>query len=187
MKYPKAVIFLGLASLLSDIASESIYPIIPFFLTASLGASVVFVGMLEGVVEAVSSFTKLWAGYISDKQRSVKPFVVWGYSISNLLRPLLALTTAPWQVLGLRFGDRIGKGIRSSPRDAWLGQYADGSNRGRIFGFHRGMDHAGATIAPLLASGFLWVFPGEHRWLFAATLIPGVIAIFLSTPHDQKR
>lgn len=174
---PKAVILLGWASLISDIASESVYPVLPLFLTTTLGASVIFVGLLEGCVEALSSILKLAAGYLSDRLERREPFVLGGYIISNLLRPFIGFAASPIQVLAVRVGDRIGKGIRTSPRDAWLASHSTPESRGRIFGFHRGMDNAGATLAPLLTAAFLFFYPGDYRTLFLLSLIPGLIAL----------
>lgn len=177
MKIPRTVIYLGLASLFSDIASEAVYPLLPLFLIGTLGASASFLGALEGFVEATSALMKIFAGYLSDRMKKKKALVLLGYGISNLLRPLLAISQSAFQVLAIRFGDRIGKGIRTAPRDAWLAAHTSPQTRGRIFGFHRGMDHAGATIAPILASLFLILRPEDYRGLFAWTILPGLIAI----------
>ncbi len=144
----------------------------------SLGASVVFVGVIEGVAEAIASFTKLWAGYYSDKWKIRQPFVLIGYILSNFLRPFIGAAFSPWHVFWIRFGDRLGKGIRTAPRDAWLSKFTIPTNRGWIYGFHRGMDHLGAALAPLLTMAFLFYFPGEYRTLFFLTIIPGILSLY---------
>ncbi|MBN8553977.1 MAG: MFS transporter [Deltaproteobacteria bacterium] len=174
---PRSVFYLGLVSLFADISSEAIYPILPFFLTKTLGVSLVFIGLLEGVAEAISSLTKVFSGFYSDKFKNKFGFVFVGYFIS-MLRSTIGFATAPWQILAVRFSDRLGKGIRTAPRDAWLAQYTTEKTRGKIFGFHRGMDHFGATLAPLLATGFLFFFPEEYRMLFILTFIPGFLSLF---------
>lgn len=183
-RFPPAVVYLGLVSLMADIASEMIYPILPFFLTGTLGVSVLFVGALEGIAEAVASVTKVTAGYYSDRVKNKAPIVFVGYLISTC-RSFMSLATAPWQILAIRFSDRIGKGIRSAPRDSWLASYTNSQNRGRIFGFHRGMDHLGATLAPLLATAFLYFLPGEYRLLFAITFIPGLLSLIFVVKAAQ--
>ena len=175
---PKGVVFLGLASLLNDVASEAIYPLLPLFLTSVLGAGAVFLGALEGTAETVASVAKFVAGYYSDRLKKRGPFVFVGYGIAAVARPLIGLATATWHVFLVRFADRLGKGIRTAPRDAWLAGFANRANRGWVFGFHRSMDHAGAMIGPLLATAFLFVFPGQYRALFLAALVPGILALF---------
>ena len=177
LKIPKAVWFLGAASLLTDLAGDAIYPLLPIFLTEVIGASVLFVGTFEGVAESSASLSKYFAGYISDKVRRRSPFVLFGYGLSNLIRPLIGLITLPWQALVLRFIDRVGKGVRGAPRDAWLATYTTSKTRGWIFGFHRGMDNMGAILGPLLAALFLSLYPGAFRPLFILTIIPGLLSV----------
>ena len=192
LNIPRGVWFLGFASLFTDVASEIMYPLLPIFLTQVLGASIFFVGVIEGVAEAVASFLKLFSGYISDRIQKRSGFVFSGYGISNFLKPFVGIATTPWQVLIIRFFDRVGKGIRTSPRDAWLASFATLDKRGKIYGFHRGMDHLGATIGPILATIFLAFYPGEYRPLFLLTFIPGIIALFFilaakrATPETLK-
>ncbi len=176
--FPRAIIYLGLASLFTDIATEMVYPLFPIYISTVLGASVFFLGLFEGMAESVASLTKLYSGYLSDQAKSEKPLVLTGYGISTIFRPLLAIATAPWHALSFRLMDRVGKGIRSSPRDAWLAASAPDDQRGKVFGFHRAMDHTGAFLGPLLATAFLYYLPGHYRTLFALTFFPGLIALY---------
>lgn len=175
---PAGVWLLGGVSLLNDVASEAIYPLLPFFLTAVLGATAVSLGIIEGAAEAVSSILKVMSGRLSDRGRR-KPIVIAGYSLTAVARPFISIAGGWTTVFALRFIDRIGKGIRSAPRDAMLADLADTTNRGRVFGFHRAMDHTGAVLGPLLATAFLLAFPDRYRTLFALTAIPGLATIVL--------
>lgn len=174
---PRSVKLLGWTSLFTDAATEAIYPLLPVFVTRVLGGNAVSLGVIEGAAEAISSVLKLAAGRVSDRTGRRKAFVVAGYSIAGLVRPLMALA-ASWQhVFAVRLIDRVGKGLRGAPRDAMLGAVAPPDERGRVFGFHRAMDHAGAVVGPLVAATFLWFFPGQYRALFALTVIPGALAV----------
>jgi MFS family permease len=175
---PAGVWLLGGVSLLNDVASEAIYPLLPFFLTSVLGATAVSLGVIEGAAEAASSILKVVSGRLSDRRRR-KPIVIAGYSLSAAARPFISFATGWVAVLSLRFIDRIGKGIRTAPRDAMLAELADTTNRGRVFGFHRAMDHTGAVLGPLLATAFLIAFPDRYRLLFALTAIPGLATVML--------
>ena len=190
---PRPVWLLGWVSFFTDTATEMIYPLLPMFLTRVLGASAMSIGVIEGVAEAANSVLKVLSGRLSDRSGSPKPLVLAGYAISSAVRPLIAIATAWPHVLGLRFADRVGKGIRGAPRDAMLATFADPQQRGRVYGFHRAMDHAGAVLGPLLASLFLFIYPGEYRTLFALTIIPGIVVIVLllrvpsvRTRHDVQ-
>ena len=176
---PRAVWLLGWVSLATDAATEAVYPLLPFFLTQVLGATALSLGIVEGAAEAVNSLVKLWSGRVADRRPRKQPLVLAGYAISSLLRPLIALARAWPAVLAVRVADRIGKGIRSAPRDAILAASATPSTRGRVFGFHQGMDHLGAVLGPLLATAFLWWRPGAYRTLFGLTIIPGLVAVGL--------
>ncbi len=174
---PRPVKLLGWTSLFTDAATEAIYPLIPIFVTRVLGGTAVSLGIIEGAAEAVSSVLKIAAGAASDRTGRRKPFVLAGYTIAWLVRPLVALA-ANWQhVFVVRLADRVGKGLRGAPRDAMLGALAPANARGRVFGFHRAMDHTGAVIGPLAAALFLWFFPEQYRTLFALTFIPGALAV----------
>jgi MFS family permease len=152
---------------------------LPFFLTQVLGAGAVSLGVVEGAAEAVSSLLKIASGRLADRARVKRPLVLTGYVLSSAARPLVALAQTWTQVFAVRFVDRIGKGIRDAPRDAMLAGFATPAARGQVYGFQRAMDHAGATIGPLLATAFLFFRPGEYRTLFALAIIPGAIAVLL--------
>ena len=189
-RLPRPVWLLGWVSLATDAATELIYPLLPFFLTRVLHADAVSLGVIEGAAEAASSLLKIWAGGVADRSPRKRPLVLLGYSISSLARPFIALTTTWTQVFTVRVLDRVGKGVRSAPRDAMLAGWATPTTRGKVFGFHRGMDHAGAIIGPTLASVFLFFYPDQYRLLFGLTIIPGAIAvalIFLVPEPDQVR
>jgi MFS family permease len=176
---PRNVKMLGYASLLNDTASEMIYPLLPTFLLTVLLGNRFYLGIIEGAADSIASLLKLWSGGRSDQAGRRKGFILFGYCIATVARPLIGVIVAPWQLLALRVGDRVGKGVRTSPRDALIADSTDSSLRGRAFGFHRAMDHLGAAIGPLLAVGFLWLWPGELRTLFLLTLIPGLLVVVL--------
>ncbi|MFB3855265.1 MAG: MFS transporter [Vicinamibacterales bacterium] len=170
---------LGFTSLATDAASESVYPLLPVFLSRVLGASAFSLGVIEGVAEGINSLLKIASGYFSDRWRRRQPIVVTGYGLSSAVRPLIALVTSWPQVLAIRVADRVGKGTRTAPRDAILAAWAEPHTRGRVYGFHRAMDHIGAIVGPTFASLFLLAFPDRYRVLFALTAIPGAIAVWL--------
>jgi MFS family permease len=173
------VLWLSIVSLLNDAASEMIYPLLPLFLTVTLGAGPAFLGLIEGIAESASSILKLASGWFSDRFQRRKPLVVAGYTLACALRPLIAIVTLPWHVLAVRFADRVGKGIRSAPRDALLTESVAPGVRGRAFGIHRAADHAGAVIGPLIASLLLVVFHDSLRPVFALALVPGVLVVIV--------
>jgi len=181
-RLPRPVWLVSWTSFFTDTASEAVYPIMPLYLTRTLGGTAMAIGVIEGAAEALNSVLKIASGRLSDRWSARKPFVVAGYCISTLARPLVALATSWLHVLAVRLTDRVGKGIRSAPRDALLASWADPATRGYVFGLHRSMDHAGAIAGPLLASLFLWFFPEQYRTLFALTLIPGLIAVAVLLP-----
>jgi MFS family permease len=170
---------LGWVSFFTDTASEMVYPLLPLFLTRVVGAGAMSLGVIEGVAEAANSVLKIVSGRLTDKWGAPKPLVLTGYGLSSAVRPLMALATSWIHVLALRFTDRLGKGVRTAPRDAMLATFAAPHQRGRVFGFHRAMDHAGAVLGPLLASAFLFFYPGEFRTLFVLALIPGAIVMLV--------
>ncbi|MEY4635569.1 MAG: hypothetical protein RJA55_1367 [Acidobacteriota bacterium] len=164
-------------SLLTDAATEAVYPLLPVFITQVLGGPPVALGIIEGAADATSSALKVFAGRWSDRLGARKPMVVAGYAVSSLVRPLMGLATAWGHVFAIRVTDRVGKGLRGAPRDAMLAALAPPGQRGRVFGYHWGMDHAGAAIGPLLATVFLWFAPDNYRLLFGLTIIPGALAV----------
>ena len=176
---PRPVWFLGLTSLFTDAATEMIYPLLPVYLSRVLGASAVSLGIIEGVAEGVNSLLKVISGYWSDRARRRRPIVIAGYTLSSLARPFIAITSTWPQVLFIRALDRVGKGIRGAPRDVLLARFATPATRGRIYGFHRAMDHSGAIVGPLVATVILLFAPERYRLLFALTAIPGAIAVAL--------
>ena len=183
----RPVWLLGWVSFFTDMASEMVYPLLPLFLTRVLGASAMSLGVIEGVAEGANSVLKIISGRISDRTGQPKKLVLAGYGLSSAVRPLIALVTSWPQVLGLRFTDRLGKGIRSSPRDAMLASFAPEGTRGRVYGFHRAMDHMGAVAGPLIASAYLYVYPEAYRSLFTWTLVPGAIVILLILRVPDQR
>jgi MFS family permease len=170
---------LGWVSLATDAATEAVYPLLPFFLTTVLGAGAVSLGVIEGAAEAANSVLKIASGRLADRSRAKRPIVVAGYALSSAVRPLIAVAQSWTHVLTIRLVDRVGKGVRGAPRDAMLASFATPTTRGRVFGFHRAMDHAGAVIGPLAATAFLLFDPGAYRTLFALTIVPGAIAVGL--------
>lgn len=173
------VLILGLVSFLTDLSSEMIYPLLPVFLTTVLGAGPAFLGVIEGVAESTASLLKLVSGIVSDRVRDRKRLVLSGYGISSLARPLIAATTGPLGVLVVRFADRVGKGIRTSPRDALIADSVDPAVRGKAYGFHRSMDHAGAIVGPLIATALLATVVTDLRTVFWLSAIPGVLSVLL--------
>ncbi len=175
----KNVRSLGFVSFFNDVASEMIYPLLPLFLDTVLGAGVVFIGIIEGIAESVSSFLKLFSGWVSDRMKKRKGLILVGYFVASLTRPFIGLATSAYQVLFLRLFDRIGKGIRSSPRDALLSQSCGNQERGKAFGFQRAMDHGGAMTGPLIASFLMAVFTEDLRTIFLLAFIPSLFCLWI--------
>lgn len=186
------VILLGLASLLNDSASEMIYPLLPVFLSTTLGATPAIIGLIEGAADGLASILKYFAGTISDRRGGRKPMIVWGYTLAAASRALIAVATLWPAVLLARLIDRTGKGIRSAPRDAMIADVTPPEQRGRAFGFHRALDHTGAIVGPLLAMLFLQGFHLELRTTFMIAVIPGLIAALIlgamlkEVPRERK-
>ncbi|OGS55382.1 MAG: hypothetical protein A3K60_07205 [Euryarchaeota archaeon RBG_19FT_COMBO_56_21] len=176
------VLVLGVVSLLTDMSSEMIYPIMPLFLTA-IGASGLVIGLIEGASETTASLIKVFSGWYSDRYRMRKPFILGGYGASSLVKPLLYFATQPWHVLGLRITERVGKGVRSAPRDALIADSTDRGYRGRAFGFHKAMDSSGAVFGPLLVIPVLLaaatVTADTYRMIFLVSAIPALVAVFI--------
>jgi MFS family permease len=170
---------LGWVSFFNDVSSEMIYPLLPLFLTQVLGAGVIFVGLIEGMAESISSFLKLFSGWFSDRFQKRKGAILLGYSLASVTRPFMALATSSLHVLFLRSMDRMGKGIRSSPRDALLSQSCHPDERGKAFGFQRAMDHAGAMAGPLIASLLLVTLTKDLRVIFFLAFIPACFCVWI--------
>lgn len=168
---------LGLVSFFADIASEMLYPITPIFLTSVLGASMVYIGIIEGCAESIASLLKTYSGIWSDRISKRKPFIIAGYFLGAISKPLTALSTSWSGVLFARSLDRTGKGIRSSPRDAMIADSVDESQRGAAFGWHRGLDTLGAAVGPLLAILLLYLNANDLRSLYFWALIPGILSV----------
>ncbi len=170
---------LGVVSFLNDASTEMAYPLLPLFLTQNLGAGAAFVGLVEGVAETTASLLKLVSGWLSDRLRRRKALAIWGYGLSSVTRPLMAIALFPSHVLGVRFLDRIGKGIRTSPRDALIADSTPVGARGAAFGFHRAMDHLGAVAGPLLAFLLLPHVGGSYRAIFWLASIPAALCVLV--------
>lgn len=195
--FGKNVTIAGLVSFFMDVSSEMIYPLVPLFLANVLGVNKSVIGLIEGIAESTASLLKVFSGWFSDKIGNRKWLMALGYGISTLSRPFVALATGWHQVLGSRFIDRFGKGVRTAPRDAIIAESAEKTHLGRAFGFHRAMDTMGAVIGPALAFFFLGMFSNDYRKVFWLSMVPGVIAVlfiifFISekkkvqAPHAEK-
>ncbi|HEY8039050.1 MAG TPA: MFS transporter [Polyangiaceae bacterium] len=176
-RLPLTVVLLGFTSLFTDVGTEMIFPLLPVFLVETLKAGPAYLGLVEGAADTVSSLLKLASGFIADRTTRRKPLVLFGYGLASAVRPFVALATHPWHVLAVRVSDRVGKGLRSSPRDALIADAA-GDRAGRAFGFHQAMDNAGAVVGPLLATGLI-ALSLSIRSVFWIAVIPGVIATVL--------
>jgi MFS family permease len=187
-RLPRNVFALSLVSLLNDASSEIIYPFLPLFLALTLGASPFAIGLIEGAAESVSGLLKLFAGYYSDRRGRRKGLVVFGYALASVMRSLLAFAATWPQVLGLRLADRVGKGVRSAPRDAMIADAVLPAERGLAFGLHRAMDHAGAVIGPLLGYACLSLIAsdknmpaaGDYKTIFLLASLPALAAVVVA-------
>lgn len=188
-RLPRNVVAISIVSLLNDASSEIIYPFLPLFLAMTLGASPLAIGLIEGGAESVSGFLKLFSGYFSDRRGRRKGLVVFGYGLASAARPLLAFATSWPQALAIRLTDRVGKGLRSAPRDAMIADAATPSERGIAFGFHRAMDHGGAVIGPLIGYFFLRAVAADpsadptaddYSTLFLLASIPALAAVLVA-------
>ncbi len=175
-KLPKAVYYFGATSLANDFASEMIYPLLPAFVTGLLGGGAVALGVLDGMADTVAAGFKLVSGYLAERPGLRGPLVVGGYAIAAVVRPVIAVAAAAWQVIGLRAADRVGKGIRTAPRDTMIADVTPGGMRGRAFGLHRAADHVGAIIGPLTAAGLL-ALGMSLRHVFWIAVVPGLAAV----------
>lgn len=181
----RTVWLVSLISLFTDVASELLYPIMPLYLQ-TIGFSVVYIGLLEGLAEATAGFSKGVFGRWSDATGRRVPFVRAGYLLSALAKPLIVVAAHPLWVFFCRTADRLGKGVRTGARDALLSAESDIAHKGKVFGFHRGMDTLGAAIGPMLALVWLQQNPGHYRELFLFALFPGIVAVILSFLLREK-
>ncbi len=187
-RLPRQVVALGWVSLLTDAASDLVHPLLPALL-ASLGAGPASLGWVEGIAEGVSAVAKLTVGRLSDRTRRRKPWVLAGYGIATLVRPLIGLAGATWQVVAIRSIDRVGKGMRGPPRDALLAEAVPAERRGAAFGYHRMMDNVGASLGPLAAFALLRFGHVTVSRLFWLSLVPGVASwlVLLFAVRDEPR
>ena len=178
---PRQVKLFGWVSLLNDFASEMIYPLLPAFVTGVLGGGAGVLGTLDGAADFAAATVKLGAGRLADRASRRGPLIVLGYLIAVVVRPVIAVTGAAWQVIGLRVVDRLGKGLRTPPRDALIADVTPVGLRGRAFGLQRGMDHAGAVLGPILAWWLLASGRVDLRSVIAASIVPGALVLVLAT------
>lgn len=179
-RLPRQVKLFGAVSLLNDFASEMIYPLLPAFVTGVLGGGAVALGALDGAADAAAAFVKLVAGRLADRPSRRGPLIVVGYLVAVVVRPVIAVTAAAWQVIGLRVVDRLGKGLRTPPRDALIADVTPAAIRGRAFGLQRGLDHAGAVLGPLVAFALLQGGGADVRTVILASIVPGVMVLVLA-------
>lgn len=182
----RTVWILSLVSLLADIASEMLYPVIPVYLK-EIGFSVLLIGILEGMVNFTAGISKGYFGKLSDEKGLRLPFVKLGYFLGAVSKPLMAFFTYPFWIFFVRALDRLGKGVRTAARDALLSREASKETKARVFGFHRGMDTIGAATGPVIALVFLFFYPGSYTTLFYLAFIPGILSVFLVFLLREKR
>ncbi|MFC0906543.1 MFS transporter [Clostridium sp. MT-14] len=170
------IFFTGMTSFLTDTTTKMIYSIMPLFLM-SIGASKTEVSLIEGIAESTASVLKAVSGWWSDKIGKNKPFMIIGYGFTAVLSPLFSIVTSPLQVLAIRFSERVGKGIRTAPRDSLVAASSSDSERGKNFGFHKAMDNSGAIVGPFIAFAILSVFPNNYRKVFIFSALPGILGL----------
>lgn len=190
-RMPRGVIALGFVSLFMDISSEAIHGLLPVFLVTTLGASVLAVGLIEGIGEATASITKLFSGILSDRMGRRKPLAITGYGLAALTKPLFAIAWSPALVLGARFADRVGKGLRGAPRDALVADLVEPEQRGAAYGLRQSMDTVGAFTGPLLAMGLMALSGDNVRLVFWAAILPAalavaILAVFVREPEVHR-
>jgi len=183
----RTVLILSVVSLLADVASEMLYPVMPAYLR-EIGFSVFLIGILEGVVNFTAGISKGYFGKLSDEKGLRLPFVKLGYLLSTISKPLMATFVYPLWIFFVRTVDRLGKGVRTAARDALLSQEATTATKARVFGFHRSLDTVGAALGPIIALLFLLFYPGEYKTLFYLAFIPGILSIlFIFLLKEQKQ
>lgn len=182
----RPVLILSLVSLFTDVASEMLYPVMPLFLK-SIGFSVLMIGILEGLAEATAGLSKGYFGQLSDHKGKRLPFVRFGYALSALSKPVMGLFTQVWWIFLARTADRLGKGVRTGARDAYLSDCTTPEHKGKVFGFHRSLDTVGAFIGPVLALIWLYFYPEQYRILFFIAFFPGIVSILLTFILKEKK
>jgi MFS family permease len=182
----RTVWVLSIVSLLTDVASEMLYPVMPLYLK-SINFSILLIGVLEGVAEATAGLSKGYFGKLSDNMGKRLPFVQWGYFLSAISKPMMAVLTYPWWVFTARATDRLGKGIRTGARDALLSDEATPETKARVFGLHRGMDTLGAVTGPALALAYLYFYPESYKTLFFLAFIPAILGIGFTFLVKEKK
>jgi len=190
------IFFLGIVSLLTDVSTEMIFTLVPLFLANVLGAATTIVGLVGGLSESTDAIFRIFSGWLSDRVRRRKPLAVWGYSISTIAKPFMYLASTWGAVLAIKFGDRVGKGIRTSPRDALLADSVAAKERGRGFGLHRAMDTTGAVLGLALAAIIIYLAQGgglalslkTYQWLVLVGIVPAVLAVvvLLFFVHERR-
>jgi MFS family permease len=181
----RVIWILSIVSLLTDISSEMLYPVMPVYLKY-IGFSVLLIGILEGLAQAVAGLSNGYFGKLSDSSGKRLPFVRWGYFLSALSKPMMAAFTFPVWIFIARTLDRLGKGMRTSARDALLSDETTPAHKGRVFGFHRSMDTAGAVIGPVFALIFLYYYPGQYRLMFILAFLPGILSVGVTYLISKK-
>jgi len=177
--FTKNIKLLAFISLFTDVASEMLYPVIPLFLK-EIGYGVIVVGIIEGIADAFAGISKGYFGYLSDKSGNRTLFIRMGYGLSAISKPIMGFLPVLGVIFSMRLLDRVGKGLRTAPRDAILATESTSDNRGKIFGFHRSMDTVGSTLGPIFALLFLYFYPSQYRALFFLVAIPGFLAVVLT-------
>ncbi len=185
--FSRNVFFTGLVSFFMDVSSEMIYPLVPLFLANVLGVNKSLIGLIEGIAESTASLLKVFSGWFSDRIGRRKNLMAVGYGISTLSRPIMALAGFWHQVLASRFVDRLGKGIRTAPRDAIIAESTESTHLARAFSFHRSMDTMGAVVGPAITLCLLGLFSNDYRKVFWLSMIPGVIAVLLIMVFIQEK
>ncbi|MEO5612603.1 MAG: MFS transporter [Sphingomicrobium sp.] len=194
-RLPRNVWILGFVSLLMDLSSEIYHALLPLFITVTLGLPVAALGAIDGIAEATASFAKLASGRLSDRSRRRKPWILAGYGLAALSKPLFPLASGPFEVMGARFADRIGKGIRGAPRDGMIADETPPEIRGRAFGLRQSLDTVGAMIAPIVAIGLMVLLAGNIRKVFWIAVIPAIFCFLLAwlalkekaVPHTDQQ
>ncbi|MGE0743527.1 MAG: MFS transporter [Hyphomonadaceae bacterium] len=184
---PRTVWMLGFVSFFMDISSEIVHALLPLFLTSTLGVSVAIVGLIDGVAESTAAISKVFSGYISDRIGRRKPLILLGYGLGAVSKPFFALAGSAGVVLGARFADRIGKGLRGAPRDALVADVTPEAVRGRAYGLRQALDTAGAFAGPLIAIAFMALFANDMRAVFWIAVVPGAIAVLFVITGVEDR